>query len=419
MTPAPLAAARVRADELDRAVDVAFRRDRFLLPAGTVYLDGNSLGPLPAAVPPVVADVVTRQWGQGLVASWNAEDWWHAPERVGARIAPLVGAATDEVVVADSTSVNLFAMLVAATRLRPGRRTLLVEQAAFPTDGYIAASVARLLGLHLRPVDLDCLTAAVQGSAGRDVAAVLASQVDYRTGRAYDVAQVTRLAHDAGALAVWDLSHSAGAMPVDVDAHGVDLAVGCGYKYLGGGPGAPSYVVVARAHQGALDPPLTGWHGHARPFAMAPAYEPALGVSRVRVGTPPILSLLALEAALTVFDGLDIRAVRSRSLSLTSLFCDLADEHLAGAGFTMLTPRAPDGRGSQVALRHPAAYGVVRALGERGVVADFREPDIVRLGFGPLYLTHADVVTAVEQLAAVAAHREFDDPRWTVRATVT
>jgi len=407
-----------RAERLDAADALAGARDRFELPDGLVYLDGNSLGALPVGVREAVDDVVTRQWGQDLITSWNTHDWWDAPRRVGARIARLVGAHGDEVVVADSTSANLFKALVAAARLRPGRSTLVIEPGNFPADLYVADSVGELLGLQVvrcEPADVGALLA----GSGDDVAVVSFSHVDYRTGRAHDMAGITAAVHDAGALAVWDLSHSAGALPVDLTAAAADLAVGCGYKYLNGGPGAPAYVMVARRHQESVRSPLTGWTGHAQPFAMEGSYRPAPGVDRMRNGTPPILSLLALEAALAAFDGVDMAEVRTKSLSLTSFFLELADEALTPLGFTAVTPRDPAERGSQVSLRHPAAYGVVQALVARGVVGDYREPDLVRLGFAPLYLRHVDVARAVEQMAAVVTAGEERDDRYGVRATVT
>jgi kynureninase len=362
-----------------------------------------------------VHDVVARQWGHDLITSWNVNDWWDAPRRVGARIARLVGAGDDEVLVADSTSVNLFKVLVAASRLRPGRRAVVVEPGNFPADLYITDAVGELLDLEVRRVAPDDLAAALDD----DVAAVTFAQVDYRTGRAYDLAAVTRQVHDAGALMVWDLSHSAGALPVDLRGADADFAVGCGYKYLNGGPGAPAYVVAATRHHATIRTPLPGWTGHARPFAMEPRYVPADGVDTFRAGTPPLLSLLALEAALTAFDGLEPVDVRRKSLSLTGLFLELADSALAPLGFATVTPRADDERGSQVSLRHPQAYAVVQALIGRGVIGDFREPDLVRLGFAPLYVRHVDVVTAVEQTVACVEAGEHLDERYALRSTVT
>ena len=292
---------------------------------------------------------------------------------------------------------------------------MVIEPGNFPADLYIADSVGELLGLRVVRAE----PGAVASVLDDDVAVVCYSQVDYRTGRAHDMATITRAVHDAGALAVWDLSHSAGALPVDLGACDVDLAVGCTYKYLNGGPGAPAYVMVARRHHATVRSPLSGWTGHARPFAMEGSYEPAPGIDRMRNGTPPMLSMLALEAALAAFDGLSMGDVRAKSLSLTSLFLELADEVLTPLGFEPVTPRADDERGSQVSLRHDSAYAVVQALISRRVVGDFRHPDLVRLGFAPLYVRHVDVVRAVEQIVAVVDAGEQDDPNYAVRTVVT
>jgi kynureninase len=292
---------------------------------------------------------------------------------------------------------------------------MVIEPGNFPADLYIAESVSELLGLRLVRVAPGSIGAVLDD----DVAVVSFSQVDYRSGRAHDMAGITRAVHEVGGLTVWDLSHSAGALPVDLGGCEVDLAVGCTYKYLNGGPGSPAYVMVARRHQEAVRSPLTGWTGHARPFAMEETYEPAPGIDRMRNGTPSMLSLLALEAALTAFDGVSMNDVRAKSLSLTSFFLDLADEVLVPLGFEPVTPRAPDERGSQVSLRHPSAYGVVQALMARRVIGDYREPDLVRLGFAPLYVRHVDVVVAVSELAAVVAAGEQDDPQYAVRTVVT
>ncbi|MGN6244949.1 MAG: kynureninase [Motilibacteraceae bacterium] len=416
----PLADARERAAALDAADPLAHVRGRFALPPGLVYLDGNSLGALPAHVPAAVDDVVRRQWGQDLITSWNRNDWWGAPERAGEKVARLVGAEPGSVVVTDSTTVDLFKVVVSAARLRRGRDVLVVEPGAFPTDQYVVDAVAELTGLTSRRVAAhDLVTALSDGTddlAGR-VAVVVLSLVDYRTGELLDLPALTAAVHDAGGLVVWDLSHAAGAVPVGLAEHEADFAVGCGYKYLNGGPGAPAYVYAAPRHQAGSGSPLAGWHGHARPFAMEGAYAPAEGISRFRDGTPPLLSMLALESALEVFADLSVEQVRARSLSLTSWLVELADAHLPE--LDVVTPRDPARRGSQVSLRHPDAYAVVQALIARGVVGDFREPDIVRLGLAPLYVTHADVVTAVEHLRAVLDAGEHRDERYALRSRVT
>jgi kynureninase len=398
---------------LDRSDVLAQARDRFVLPPGIVYLDGNSLGALPVSVPERVRDVVERQWGTDLIRSWNTNGWWDLPRRVGDRIAPLVGAAPSEVIVCDSISVNLFKLLTAALRLRPDRRVILTEAGDFPTDGYVAASVASLHGAEVRAVGHDDLSDAIDGS----VAVVAASHVSYRTGAMHDLAAVTARARGAGALVLWDLAHSAGVVPVDLGAAGADLAVGCGYKYLNGGPGAPAFLFVAGSLHEAFDQPLTGWHGHARPFAMEPAYEPAPGVSRAATGTPPVLSMAALDAALDAFDGIPLEAVRAKSVALTDLFARLVDERVPGCA--VVSPRDARRRGSQVCLSHPEAYAIVQALIARGVIGDFREPSILRFGFAPLYVRFVDVWDAVDHLVAVLEGDEWRRPEHRTRAAVT
>ncbi len=409
---------QARASALDTADPLAAQRGRFVLPDGVVYLDGNSLGALPAAVPEALADGVHRQWGVGLIRSWNEHQWWQAPLRVGDAIGRLIGAAPGQVVAGDSTSVQLFNGLTAAARLRPGRRVLVTDPGHFPTDGYIADSVARLLGLEVRRVAADDLPRYL-ADQGHEVAVAGYSPVDYRTGELHDMAAITRAVQEAGGLMLWDLCHATGALPVRLDALGVDLAVGCGYKFLSGGPGAPAFIYIARRHQAAFDHPLTGWNGHADPFGLSGDYSPAPGVERARIGTPPILSLLALEAALTAFEGTEMEQVRAKSLSLTGFFMDCADVLLDGLGFTVVTPRAPHRRGSQVALRHPDAYPLVRALAARGVIGDMRAPDLLRFGVNALYVSHRDMLTAVRHLREAVAGGEYRDPRFRQRAAVT
>ena len=409
MTRDPHRLAALRRDAED---PLAFTRKRFSLPEGLVYLDGNSLGALPHGVGERVEQVVRRQWGRGLVGSWNTAGWTDLPARTGGKIARLIGAGADEVVTTDSTSVNLFKLLVAAARLRPGRRVIVTEPSTFPTDGYIAASAARICGLQLRWCDpLDPLA-----SVDDDTAVLALTHVDFRTGRMYDLPKVTAGAHDVGALMLWDLCHSAGAVPVDLRGAGADLAVGCTYKYLNGGPGSPAFCFVAGAVQDQVDQPLTGWWGHTEPFAMKRDYVPAPGTGRMRAGTPPILALAALDAALDAFDGVDLAELRRKSLSLTTMFIDLVRQQ---TDLEVVTPLEPEQRGSQVSLRHPRAYGIVQALIARGVVGDYRTPDIARFGFAPMYVRHVDVWDTVDALCQVLQRHEYADPAYSVRAAVT
>ncbi|MEU8787933.1 kynureninase [Streptomyces sp. NPDC048643] len=392
-----------RAAELDAADELGKLRERFVLD-DVVYLDGNSLGALPVDVPGRVEDVVRRQWGELRIRSWEESGWWTAPERIGDLIAPLLGAAPGQIVVGDSTSVNVFKALVGAVRLAPeGRDEILVDATTFPTDGYIAASAARLTGCELRPVD----PAEVPSALGPRTAAVLLNQVDYRTGRQYDLPALTAAIHAAGALAVWDLCHSAGALPVGLDEHGVDLAIGCTYKYLNGGPGSPAYLYVRSDLQDRFDSPLPGWNSHAEPFGMSPTYAPAPGALRGRVGTPDILSMLALEAALEVWDGVSIDSVRAKSLALTDFFLECVAAYAPEGRVESVTPAAHAERGSQVALRCADAGPVMKQLIDRGVVGDFRHPDILRFGFTPLYVGFKETERAARVLAEVLGQESF------------
>jgi kynureninase len=405
MTPPPAIVA------LDAADPLAPMRDRFVLPEGVIYLDGNSLGPLPRAALATLDDTVGRQWGERLIRSWN-EGWIDAPTRVGAKIAPLIGAAAHEVIVGDSTSANLYKLLVAALRLSPDRPTILSETGNFPTDLHIAeGAVESVPGARLRSVPRD----EVQAALGPDIAVLLLTHVHYKTAERWDMGALTAAAHAAGALVLWDLSHSTGAVPLDLTGAGADLAVGCGYKYLNGGPGAPAFLYVAEALHERLHNPLSGWMGHAEPFGFADAYQPAPGMKRWLSGTPAILGLAAFEAGVDLWSEVDHAQVWAKSAALFDILA-AAGEAL---GLDCVTPRDPAQRGSHISFRHPHAYEIAQALIARGVIGDFRTPDVLRLGLTPLYLSHADVWRAGQLLSEVVRTEAWRDPAYAVRAAVT
>ncbi|HSN31998.1 MAG TPA: kynureninase, partial [Ideonella sp.] len=367
-----------------------------------------------------------REWGEGLIGSWNSAGWIDLPRRIGDRIAPLVGARAGELVVADSTSVNLYKVLSAAARIvredAATRRIVVSERSNFPTDLYIADSVCREHGWTLELLEPEAIGARL--ALGADVALLVLTHVNYRTGRMHDMAALTRAAHDAGVLVVWDLCHSAGAVPVDLHAAGADFAIGCGYKYLNGGPGAPAFVWVHPRHAGRFTQPLSGWMGHATPFEFVPDYLPASGIARYLCGTPPVLALAALECGIATLHAADalggMAALRAKSLALTDLLIDLVEQRCAGHGLALVTPRAHAERGSQVCLaRADGGYAIVQALIARRVVGDFRSPDILRFGVAPLYTRFVDVWDAVEQLRQVLDSAEWRDPRFARRAAVT
>jgi kynureninase len=379
------------AAELDAADPLAGKRAEFDLDPRVSYLDGNSLGAPPRSVAARLDGVVRKQWAGRLIRSWD-EGWWQAPERVGDRIAPLVGAAAGQVVVGDSTSVNVFKALVAAVRLNPGRPEILVDASTFPSDGYIADSAARLTGHEIRRVAPEEMPSVVS----ERTAAALVNHVDYRSGVLHDLPSITEGLHAAGALAVWDLCHSVGAVPVELDTAGVDLAVGCTYKFLNGGPGAPAFLYVPRNWQERFDQPLSGWAGHADPFGMTEAYAGGAGISRARTGTPDILSMLALDAALDVWDDVTVEQVRAKALALGDFFLRCLDEHVPGA--EVLTPRG-HGRGNQLSIRWSDAKRVMAAMIESGIIGDFRPPDVLRFGLAALYVRYVDVLRAAAFLS--------------------
>lgn len=406
---------RADAERLDAEDPLAHFRDAFELPAGVIYLDGNSLGPLPRAAVGRMDEVVRREWGELLIRGWNAAGWIDAPRRVGDKIGRLIGAKPGEVVVADSTSVNLFKAASGALSLNRGRRKLLTETTNFPTDLYVMEGLAAISDawMDVRPTE-DLL-----GAIDEDTAAVVLTHVHYTTSRRWDLAAVTAAAHAKGALAVWDLSHTAGALHVDVSATACDLAVGCGYKYLNGGPGAPAWLYVAERHQQKIRSPLTGWMGHAEPFAFEGSYRPAADIRALVSGTPPVLGLAALECGLDVLLQADSSAAEAKGVALADLFIRRVEDRCAGFGLALTGPREMGHRGLHVAFTHPEGYAIVQALIARGVIGDFRAPDILRFGFSPLFLRFTDVWDAVEVLADVLETQSWDRPEFKTRAGVT
>jgi len=407
---------RAALEQLDRTDPLAPFRDRFALPPGVVYLDGNSLGPLPRATPGRIAELIAREWGDGLIRSWNDAGWIDLAGRVADGIAQLVGAAKGSVVVADSTSVNLFKLLGAALALRPGRCAIVSERDNFPTDLYVAQGLIAFLGRRhtLRLVDADAVTDAIGG----DTAVVMLSHVNYRTGAMHDMAAVTSAAQAYGALALWDLAHSAGAVPVDLAATDADLAVGCGYKFLNGGPGAPAFLYAAPRLHGELRLPITGWLGHAAPFAFEAEYRAAPGLAQATVGTPPILSLAALEVGVGLALEAPMPDVREKSLRQAALLAELIEQAAPGA-FRRVTPDDPAQRGSQLCLSHPDAYAIMQLLIARGVIGDFRAPDILRFGITPLTLRYAELWDAAAVLGGIMAEGAWRDPSFAIRRAVT
>ncbi|HSF13771.1 MAG TPA: kynureninase [Erythrobacter sp.] len=406
-----------RARDFDAADPLASYRDRFSLPEGVIYLDGNSLGALPRATPAAMARVIEQEWGEGLIRSWNAGEfgagWFDMARRIGGKIAPLVGAAPHEVIACDSTSVNLFKLIAAALQMRPGRKVVLSEPGNFPTDLYMIAGLEAqgLAARRLAPRE------ALVDALDDDVALLMLTHVHYKTGALHDMAALTRAAHEAGALVLWDLSHSTGGLPVDLNGVGADFAVGCGYKYLCGGPGAPAFAFVAERHHAALAQPLTGWFGHAQPFAFTDDFVPAPGIERMLCGTAPVLGLAALEVGVDLIAeiGVDRLYAKSQALSEFFLECLMA----LGVDMELVSPPKSSERGSQLSFRHPHAYAICQALIARGVIGDFRDPDVLRLGFAPAYLSFADMAAAARHMAEVLASGEWQNAVYHRRAAVT
>lgn len=403
------------AAQLDAADELAPLRDLFDLPQGVIYLNGNSLGPLPKATKRRLAQVVEQEWGQGLIRSWNSADWVSLPQRLGGMIAPLIGADADEVIVADSTSVNLFKLIHAALKLNPGRTKVVTELGNFPTDLYVLQGVERDTSTKLEAVAREMLFDAIDAQT----ALVVLTQVHYKSGEMFDLKAVTQRIQAQGALVLWDLSHSTAAVPVDLHRANADFAVGCGYKYLNGGPGAPSFLYVAKRHQAGFQQPLTGWFGHAQPFAMSDQYEPAPGITRALCGTPPVLGCAALEEGVKIALEADIQRIRAKSVAMSEFFIERVQQRLSEFGFELASPADPAQRGSQVSLRHDQAYPIMQALISQGVIGDFRAPDILRFGFAPLYVRFVDISHAIEVLHQVMLQGQWRDPRFQVKAKVT
>lgn len=390
-------------------------RARFRIPDGVIYLDGNSLGPLPIGVEERVARTLAEEWGGQLIRGWNSAGWMVQPRKLGDRIARLIGAPAGSVVVGDTLSIKVYQALAAALAMRPDRRVILSDSGNFPTDLYMAEGLIETLGRgHVLKV---VAPAEVEGAIGEDVAVLMLTQVDYRTGRLHDMAALTAKAHAAGVVTVWDLAHSAGALPVDLAGAGADFAVGCTYKYLNGGPGAPAFIYVAPQHADTARPALSGWMGHEAPFAFDPSYRPGAGVERMRVGTPPVIALAALDVALDVWDEVDMADVRRASVALCDLFIELVEAQCPM--LELASPREGDRRGSQVSFRHPQGYAIMQALIGRGVIGDFRAPDVLRFGFTPLYIGEAEVRGAVTVLKEIMDGGLWDRPEYHKKAIVT
>ncbi len=395
--------------------DFAATRALFHLPDGVIYLDGNSLGPLPRGVEQRLAQTMNAEWGDRLIRAWNDAGWMTMPRRIGDRVGRLIGAPPGSVVMGDTLSIKVYQALASALELNPARRVVLSDSGNFPTDLYMAQGLLASLGrgYELKVVAPEDVSSAIDDS----IAVLMLTEVDYRTGRRHDMPALIKQAHAAGALVIWDLAHSAGALPVDVAAADTDFAVGCTYKFLNGGPGAPAFIYVAARFADSARPALSGWMGHEEPFAFDLCYRPGTGVERMRVGTPPILALAALDAALDVWDGVDMADVRRASLALADLFIDLVERHCPE--LALASPRDGAVRGSQVSFRHPHGYAVMQALIARGVIGDFRAPDILRFGLTPLYIGASDISAAVTIMAEVLDKRLWDCPEYQVKGLVT
>ena len=409
---------RENALELDKQDPLAPCREEFELAEGLIYLDGNSLGPLQKSVAPRIAQAITEEWGRDLITSWNKHGWFDLPQRVGEKIAPLIGAAEGQVVVADGTSINIFKVLAAAIRMQPGRYKIVSEPGNFPTDLYMVQGLGELLGdgkCELVMAEEDAIIDAIDD----ETALVILTEVNFRSGRLHDMAALTKAAQDKGALMCWDLCHSAGALAIELDACNVDFAIGCGYKYLNGGPGAPAFIYVAHRHQDRVIQPLSGWHGHVAPFEFSTEYTPASGVGRYLCGTQPVLSTIALEQSLEIWSRVSMAAVRQKSVALCDLFIDLVEQRCPNMGFALASPRNGASRGSQVSFSHADGYPITQALIAERVIGDFRAPDILRFGFTPLYTRFVDVWDAVDRLVTIMEQKTYDLPEFRQRSAVT
>ncbi len=409
---------RQDAAALDRADPLAGFRDEFELEEGLIYLDGNSLGPLPKSVPERLQSAIRDEWGRDLITSWNKNSWFDMPKRVGEMIAAIIGAGEGQVVAADGTSINLFKILAAALKMNPARHRIVSETGNFPTDLYIAQGLQDLVGNSACELVLageeDILSA-----VDDQTALVMITQTNFRSGRMHDMKAMTRAIHDKGALVCWDLCHSAGAFPVDLDGCNADFAVGCGYKYLNGGPGAPAFLYVAKRHQEKAVQPLSGWHGHSAPFAFETGYKPAVGIERFLCGTQPVLSMIALHEAMKMWSRVDMNQLRKKSMALTDLFIDLVENRCADIGFELASPRDANTRGSQVSFSHEDGYPIMQALIAANVIGDFRAPDILRFGFTPLYTRYVDVWDAVDRLSDIMLNKKYDTPEFRQKSAVT
>jgi kynureninase len=410
MMPATTMVSRKACVARDAADPLQGLRDRFVIPDGLIYLDGNSLGPMPRAAAAVLSRTIEREWGEALIGSWNSAGWFDMPVRLGDRVGALIGASAGQTLVCDTTSINLYKAIHAAIGLKPDRGVIIAEDESFPTDLYIIEGAMKSAGRPMRRRLIGADGRSIESLLDREVAVAVLSHVNYRTGALLDIAAITRQLHDAGALVIWDLCHSIGVVEIGFDLHEVDFAVGCTYKYLNGGPGAPAFIAVAKAHQAAAQQPLSGWWGHAAPFAFDRDFRPDQGIKRFLCGTQPIISLRGVDVALDVMDGVDVAALRQKSLALTELF--MARVAALLPGLEIVTPAQSSLRGSQVAIEFDRGYPVVQAMIERGVIGDFRAPDIMRFGFAPLYVRFQDVWDAADILAACIRDEVWREPRF-------